>query len=81
MLEKLQASLAETGFTDITVSLGNNRDILFAHYGQFGHHARRAAWKASALIFPTTYVCWGCFESNAGFTIQRHCGSCPCCDS
>lgn len=82
MIEKLQASLAEIGFDHVTISLGHDQDILFTFndFGGYVEEARRAVWRASALIFPTTHVCWGCFESNAGFGVNLHCSYCRCCD-
>lgn len=81
MVEKLQASLAEIGFDRVKVSLGRDGDLLFTFIDptDFTRTARMAVWKASALIFPTSYVCWSCFENNAGFKSNHHCGFCRCC--
>lgn len=82
MVEKLQASLAEVGFDHVKVSLGRDRDILFRFedFGRYTTDARHAVWKATALLFPFSHLCWDCFESNAGFGINRHCAFCTCCD-
>lgn len=80
MVERVQASLTEIGFHDVHVTSWDHETLIFSHlpHGR-SEDARRAVWKAAAVIFPQTYVCWGCFESNSRSNVRRHCSTCSCC--
>ena len=79
-VQRLQASLYEIGFDRVSVSLEQDFGFLLDSSGHGSYREmRHAIWKAAAFLFPLTYVCWPCFESNAGGVPNHHCSSCTCC--
>lgn len=79
-VDRMRACLAEVGYSDVKIDYVSGRLVAYYMCGANRYSdARRAVWRAFTLVFPSTYVCWGCYETNGAQPGHDHCGTCRCC--